>query len=127
MFRKKRLLVVDDDYDTCKAVARVFMRTGRFEVMTETLPDKVIIDVRRFRPDLIILDIMMPGKDGTLVAEDLRNSRWLKNIPIVFLSALVSEEEQSTDDDLKAGSVNTYIAKPFNNERLINTVDHLLV
>ena len=121
---KKKILLVDDEITLTKMMKLNLERTGRFEVWTENSGSKAIATIRRFQPDLIFLDIMMPEVSGDDIAQELRQDDQLSAIPIVFLTAIVSKEE--TD---KLGSViggNRFLAKPVKTEELLEVIDEMI-
>src|SRR2546423_7827085 len=87
----RRVLAVDDEPDVPRLVKWALERTGRYRVEVETTATDVVSAARRFRPELIILDVMMPEMDGADVAEALHADPDLRGIPVVFLTAAVSE------------------------------------
>ena len=122
---KKKILVVDDE----PALTRVIKRTlelskDRFEVRTENSGDAALATAREFQPDLVLLDVMMPDMDGPEVAERLRADPGLKQIKIVFLTAIVTKQETSpTGSDIGG---NIFLAKPVKREDLVACIDKQL-
>ena len=107
---KKRILLVDDEASITRSIKRNLETTGRYEVQTENFAPNALATAHRFKPDLILLDVMMPGKDGGEVAAQIKESSLLKDVPIVFLTAIVSTKETG-GHEATAGSMN-YLAKP---------------
>src|ERR1035437_9891060 len=99
--QKLKILVVDDE----EAIGRV-LKAGiemyGFTVRYESRSSDTIQACLEFHPDLVLLDIAMPGKDGGLVASELRSHPTLRRIPVIFLSSLVNKEEakQNTSGDI---------------------------
>ena len=100
---KKRILIIDDEENFCKLVKKNIEQTGEFEVHMATNGDDGIRLVREINPDLILLDIVMPGMDGADVVSLIRNDGSIKNTPIVFLTAIVREEEASSQSSFTRG------------------------
>ena len=130
-FFKKRILLIDDDEDFCLVVKRNLERIGNLVVTTTTIPAEGINVARResSKLDLILLDILMPVLSGTAVAMILHNDPQTKNIPIIFLTAVVSKEEMG-DELVKKwegfkGSEN-FVAKPVTTEQLIKAINKVL-
>jgi len=90
---KKKVLIIDDEENFCKLVKKNIEQSGEFEVHIETNGEDGIKLARKIKPNLILLDIIMPGMDGTDVASHIRNDKDIKDIPIVFLTAIVREDE----------------------------------
>ena len=101
---KKNILIIDDDEDFCKLVKKNIEQTGEFQVYIAINGEDGIKLTRGIKPDLILLDIMMPEMDGTDVAALIRDDKDIKDTPIVFLTAIVREEEA----DSQASSARGY-------------------
>jgi CheY-like chemotaxis protein len=89
---KPRVLCIDDDPGIGVLMSRLFEETGRFHFTFETEPFGAVGLARKFRPDLLILDINMPGQTGIQVASHLRSEPWLRYRPIVLFTALPTLE-----------------------------------
>src|ERR1035437_1060979 len=99
--QKYKVLVVDDE----EAIGRVLkagLEMHGFTVRYEVRSMDAIQACLEFHPDLVLLDIGMPGKDGGLVASDMRSHPTLRRIPVIFLSSLVNTEEaeRNTSGDI---------------------------
>jgi DNA-binding response OmpR family regulator len=92
---KKRILVIDDSTDITDPLKLYLERTGTFEVRVEREGSKGLQAAREFRPDLILLDVMMPDMDGGDVAAEIDEDQELKQTPIVFLTASVTRTEMT--------------------------------
>jgi CheY-like chemotaxis protein len=108
--QRKRILLIDDDIAAMRMIKLSLERTGRFLVHEESCPANAVPTARRFQPDLILLDIVMPEMDGGAVAACLAADSELRNIPVVFLTSLVSEKE-AVQGSLRSGGYQ-YLAKP---------------
>jgi putative two-component system response regulator len=98
--------------------------TGRYDVRTENSGEAGVAAAREFQPDLILLDVMMPGNDGGEVAAKIKEDKRLVNIPVVFLSAIVKKEEtQPTGGNI--GGL-TFLAKPVKLDDLITCIENHL-
>ena len=107
---KKRILLVDDEPGITRSIKLNLEVNGRYEVQTENVAVNVFNTARHFKPDLILLDVMMPGSDGGAVAAQLRESTQFKDVPIIFLTAIVSKKETGGREST-IGSM-SYLAKP---------------
>lgn len=85
-------------------------QTGRFDVCEENHGAHALATARLFRPDLVLLDVIMPDMDGGSVAAQLKHDELLQHVPIVFLTAIVSKEETGTQMKVIGG--NPFLAKP---------------
>jgi CheY-like chemotaxis protein len=92
---KKKVLIIDDEENFCKLVKKNIEQTGEFEVYIATNGDAGIKLARGIKPDLILLDVVMPEMDGADVVSQISNDESIKNTPVVFLTALVRKEEAS--------------------------------
>src|SRR6185295_5495734 len=85
--------LVDDEVAITRALAMYLTEHGDFIVRMENEGSRAVNAAREFKPDLILLDIMMPDADGPTIAAEIRADPALRNTPIVFLTALVSRNE----------------------------------
>ena len=122
---RPRILIVDDDAYTTHLVKVLLERTGDYLVLEENDAVKAYQSARDFRPDLILLDIVMPETDGGEVAARIEADPELKNIPIVFLTALVTRSEAKSGLKIQG---HPFLAKPVSIPELVNAIDeHLFV
>lgn len=90
---KQRVLLVDDEAGFTKLVKLTLERSGRFIVKEVNEGDKAWLIARDWKPDIIFLDVIMPKIDGGEVAQQVRSDPMLAHVPIVFLTAIVSQKE----------------------------------
>ena len=90
---KKRVFIVDDESGFTHLLKLTLERTGRFIVQEENDGTKAWLAARDFAPDIIFLDVVMPKIDGGDVAQQISSDPMLRHIPIIFLTAIVSEKE----------------------------------
>jgi two-component system, OmpR family, response regulator len=121
---KKRILVVDDEASFTRLLKLNLEQTGDYEVLTENAPAQAVSAARRFKPDLVLLDVMMPEMDGGTLAASLRASPALEQVPIVFLTAAVKKQEVASHRGLIGGF--PFIAKPVDLAELIECLKHHL-
>ncbi len=115
----KRILYVEDEPDI-QAVAKIALETvGGFELRVCSSGEEAIQDPISFAPDLILLDVMMPGMDGPTTLAELRKMPELANIPVIFMTAKVQPQEVAHFKSLGAIEV---IAKPFDPMTLAQTI-----
>ncbi|HWI16230.1 MAG TPA: ATP-binding protein [Vicinamibacterales bacterium] len=117
--RQPRILVVDDDANIRELLTQEFSDAG-YEVVTAANGRDAVAEVRRRRPDLIVLDVMMPEMNGFDVAAVLRNDPQTLDIPIIILS-IVQDRERG----FRLG-VDRYLTKPINTDLLFREVGALL-
>ncbi len=119
---KKRVLVVDDEKGFTDFIREALERTGRYEVRAENTGGSTLGAVRTFHPDLIFLDILLPDVEGSKVASDIRAEAGLRHVPIVFLTAIVTKEEQAAESGGLIGGF-PFLAKPVTIEELVRCVE----
>jgi len=100
---KKKVLIIDDEENFCKLVKKNIEKTGEFEVHIATTGEDGVRSAMEIKPDLILLDVVMPGMDGADVLSLIRNDKNIKDTPIVFLTAIVREEEDNSQASFTRG------------------------
>src|SRR2546426_11148585 len=120
----KRILVVDDETSITHLLKLNLEKSGNYSVRTENLGSKALPAARQFKPDLILLDVMMPDVDGGDVAAQIRSDAALKDVPIIFLTAVVKKEEVQARAGVIGGF--PYIAKPLDVKGVISVIEQNL-
>jgi CheY-like chemotaxis protein len=120
---RRRILIVDNDPNTTHLVKVLLERTGRYLVLEENDATKAHQSARNFRPDLILLDVVMPETDGGEVAAQVEADPELQNTPIVFLTALVTRAEAKSGLHIQG---HPFLAKPVSIPELINAIEQHL-
>ena len=118
----KKILIVDDEKDLVDAVA-YRLKANDYDVITAKDGVEGLDKARKERPDLIILDLMLPRMDGYKVCALLKKDARYSSIPIIMFTARAQE------DDIKMGrevGAEAYITKPFEPETLLNKIKELL-
>lgn len=118
---RAKILIVDDQPSIIK-MARVKL-DKEFEVYEANNGEEALKMVESAKPNLIILDVMMPKMDGFEVNRRLKQNEQFKKIPVIMLTARGSFEDQT--DALEAG-IEEYVTKPFNPQKLVDTVKEVL-
>jgi len=90
---KTRVFIVDDEAGFTRLVKLTLERSGAYEVLEENDASQAWLAARSFKPDIIFLDIVMPRMDGGEVAQQVRSDPMLAGVPIIFLTAIVSQLE----------------------------------
>jgi len=122
--KKKRLLIVDDEVMFTNAIKLAFGIKKDYEVCVENDPQKAIATARKFEPDVIILDVVMPVMDGGEVQRQLMEDPKLQHIPIIFLTAIVRQQEVEERNGVIGGS--HFIAKPVDADGLSGAIEKYL-
>jgi CheY-like chemotaxis protein len=118
---KKKILLIDDEKDFCFFVKNNLELTGEFQVITAIRAEEGINLARKERPDLILLDIVMPTMEGSDVAAVLLSDPRTRQIPVVFLTAVVTQEEIGLSTIKEIGG-HSFIAKPVDTESLSSCI-----
>ncbi|MFH1797924.1 MAG: response regulator [Candidatus Omnitrophota bacterium] len=119
--KKKKIVVVDDEKDFTEVVKEALEKTGRYEVIQANSGGEGIELTKKHHPSLVLLDLMLPDVDGNDVAMELKQNKSTENIPIVFLTAAVTEEETSAREGFIGGNI--FLAKPVGIRELVECVD----
>jgi CheY-like chemotaxis protein len=114
---KTKIFVVDDDVTASRLLAVGLEKTGLFEVKVENVATRAINSARQFRPDVIFMDVCMPGADGTDVAFHVQNDPILRSTPLIFLTSLVSGQESNSEGIERGGR--EFLAKPASLTKII--------
>jgi len=117
---KSKVLVVDDEADFAKAL-KVRLKANGYDVVLANDSIQAIMMACQEKPDLIILDIMIPGEDGFVVTERLKQSQATQYIPIIFLTGIPGGERRAH----KLGA-SAYVMKPYHPDQLLETVHKAL-
>ena len=118
---KKRILVVDDEPDFTNLLKLTLESHGYYEVREENDAEAARAAAREFDPDLVVLDIMMPQLDGSEVAAALKQDPMTREVPVIFLTALVSKEDAPMGTCSSGGQ--TFLPKNIRIEKLIACIE----
>jgi len=118
-----KIVIVDDEPDL-RALIRMSLEINNHEFFEACDAQTGLQLIESVDPDLILLDVMMPDMSGAEVAEELLLDDRTKNIPIVFITALVKKNEVKNDSGTVGGR--EFMAKPVSKEELINRIETTL-
>jgi two-component system, OmpR family, alkaline phosphatase synthesis response regulator PhoP len=121
--KKRRILIVDNDRDTTHLVKILLEKTGDYLVFEENDSAKAHQSVRNFRPHLILIDVVMPIRDGGEIATQVQADPELQNTPIICLTALVTQAEAKAGIRIDG---HPFLAKPINIQELIRAIEQHL-
>ena len=113
---KRKVLIVDDDAGLVELMVGEFQQDGRFDIRTANNGFDAGMLVKEFRPDLVVLDVMLPDINGKEVCQRVRSDESLESVKIICISGMV---EQDKIDDLRAAGANDFMGKPFGVEKLL--------
>ncbi len=119
---RKRILVVDDDKD-CLQLVKDFLESKNHEIITALEGETAIAKAKTIKPDLIIMDIMMPIMDGITALQKLKENPLTSGIPVIMLTS------KDKDEDVLAGykyGAEYYITKPFDLKQMMLGINLML-
>jgi len=119
-----KILIVDDNEKDLKLLELKLMQLGFRNIIKARDGQEALKLALRHLPDLICLDLMMPGLDGGMVKERLKEDHKTKNIPTIVLSSIITKDEQKSMQYLKGGDI--IIAKPYSSDELLEAIDKSL-
>ena len=119
---KKKVLIIDDEVAFTNIVKLTLEGKGTYEVCVENDSRHAIAAARKFWPDIIILDVVMPQLDGGEVHTQFRADPVLKHTPIIFLTAIVRQKEVDEHNGMIGGSF--YLAKPVSADDLVSAIEN---
>jgi excisionase family DNA binding protein len=114
---KRKVLVVDDDLELVELIQRVLEDDGRFEVRTVNNGFDAGMMVKEYRPDLIVLDVMLPDINGKEVCQRVRSDSNMEEVRILCISGMIEEDKVQ---DLKLAGADDFLSKPFDLDELID-------
>jgi two-component system alkaline phosphatase synthesis response regulator PhoP len=117
-----RILVVDDDKQIVRLI-QSYLERANYQVLTAYDGETALHIIRRERPDLIVLDLMLPNRDGWEITRAIRSDQSLAALPVIMLTARVEDTDKIVGLELGADD---YIAKPFNPHEVVARVRAVL-
>jgi len=120
---KRKVLLVDDDTELVELMTKVLEEDGRFEVRVATTGFDAGMMVKEYRPDLIVLDVMLPDINGKEVCQRVRADNTLEEVRILCISGMIEDDKIA---DLKLSGADDFLHKPFEIEALIDRMCGLL-
>lgn len=123
MNEKKRILCIDDDLELI-ALTRLVLRREGFEVAGAVGGVEGLEAIRREKPDLILLDLMMPDVDGWEVYRQMKADKDLSDIPVIVVTARTQSVDKALG--LQVAKVDDYITKPFGPKELVESIERVL-
>ncbi|MCB0834907.1 MAG: response regulator [Bacteroidetes bacterium] len=120
---KKKILIIDDDKDFMDITMKVLVQIGKFEVVASGHNEDAMAIVRREKPDLLLLDIMMPKVDGFTICKEIKDAEDLRNVKIIVYSAKIFDVDRKKALQLGADA---YVSKVIESNKLIDTIHQVL-
>jgi DNA-binding response OmpR family regulator len=121
--RERSLILVADDEEDVLALIRFRLEEAGYEVVTAADGDAALRLAKELKPDLAVIDVMMPGKDGYEVTQGMRASAETSRVPVILLTARVQEADVNRGFEVGADE---YIRKPFSAGHLRSRVQAML-
>ncbi|MCK4627553.1 MAG: response regulator [Sedimentisphaerales bacterium] len=120
---RRKVLVVDDDPEIVELIVDVLERDGRFDIKTATSGYDAGVLTQEFRPDLMILDYMLPDVNGNVVCKTIRQNSAFEHMKIIIVSGVVNRDEIKQLLELGADD---FMQKPFSIDSLVDRISELL-
>jgi excisionase family DNA binding protein len=120
---KRKAVVVDDDEELVELIKDALESDGRFEVRVANNGFDAGMIVKEYRPDVIVLDVMLPDINGKEVCQRIRSDSTLDDVKIICISGMVESDKV---DELKKAGANDFLQKPFEVEALIDSICRML-
>ena len=119
---KKTITIIEDEPFIIEALSFILEKEG-FIVKSISDGAKAIEFVKDTKPDLVILDIMLPNVSGMKILEDIRSTKLIAELPVLMLTAKGQKKDRRAAED---AGVNEFMTKPFDNAELIQQIKHML-
>jgi DNA-binding response OmpR family regulator len=120
---KRKVLIVDDDVELVELMSDAFAEDSRFDIKTANNGFDAGMQVKEFRPDIVVLDIMLPDINGKEVCQRVRLDPTMKTVKIICISGMV---EQDKIADLRAVGADDFMGKPFEVDKLVERCCEML-
>ena len=120
---KRKVLLVDDDVELVELMTKVLEEDGRFEVRVANTGFDAGMMVKEYRPDLIVLDVMLPDINGKEVCHRVRSDAALEDVRILCISGMIEEDKVQ---ELKLSGADDFLHKPFDIEELVDRMCSML-
>lgn len=120
---KKSLVLIVEDEESLLKLESILLTSRGYQVRGVTNGEKALREIAENRPDLVLLDIMMPGLDGFEVCRRIKQDPATSSIPVVMLTAKKNSQDQARGIEVGADA---YLTKPFKSVRIIEVIEGLL-
>ena len=122
-----RIILIDDDEDLPELTKSILVNEGH-QVLIFHEAEPAIVEIKKHKPDLILMDVMLPGINGAEAIQEIRKDPKLRNIPVIFLTGLVSaQDKDSMDIGINVSGLKyKVLAKPYEGKELLELVKRML-
>jgi DNA-binding response OmpR family regulator len=117
----KKILVLDDDEDILDILSFILKDSG-YEIQTLDNGEKVFDAIRKFKPDLVLMDVMLAGMDGRVICKRIKDTESTHDLPVILISG-THDLARSLDQQ---GAPNDFVAKPFDVDFLLERIKNQL-
>ena len=124
MTQRPKVLMIDDNKEICRLMKEYLEKSGRYDVTVFTDARMGVRYAQIEKPDVILMDLMMPDMDGTEAAEYLLDDEGTRNIPIIFITAAIKKDE--AEDRLGCIHGHPILAKPVTPIEVMNEIEKVL-
>lgn len=115
-----RILLIDDDPDI-RTIINILLKKNGFDVETASTRTEAFEKLELFRPDVILLDVLLSGSDGRVICKEIKEKESLKQVPVIMFSA-----HPAAGGKIMDYGADDFIAKPLNTQTLLDKVNHFL-
>ena len=115
---KKKILIVEDDHSISQ-LETILLKVRGYDVITESNGQAALESLKLQKPDLVLLDVMLPGMDGFEICQRIKSTPATEDIPVLFLTA--KKTEKDIEKGLEVGA-DSYITKPFKSAELLRSI-----
>jgi CheY-like chemotaxis protein len=122
MAAKTRILIVDDEPDFSDLFKENLEEAGNYEVQVVNDPKQAVATAKEFAPELIFVDVVMPGMDGGDVVTALKAEPRLRRVPTLMLTALVEESSSTTTGESERGGL-TFVSKTTHLDKILDIIE----
>lgn len=121
-----KVMAVDDEESFLSLLKLNLEQTGKFKVHAVSRSSEVMQMVKVFQPDIILMDVNMPDIDGPSIWAKMAEDEEMKRIPVIFLTALITKDEEEEYKRKAVGRLYSYLAKPVETDRLITVIEDIV-
>ncbi|HSX09190.1 MAG TPA: response regulator [Candidatus Saccharimonadales bacterium] len=118
---QRKILIIEDDIDILDAIQFILEREN-YEVWSTTKGEEVYKKIKEFKPELIILDVLISGSDGRTICKNLKSNKQTSHIPVIMMSA-----HPTVEKEYKQFGGDDFLAKPFETDELLSAVNNNLL
>ena len=120
---KKKILVIDDQEELLELTMRILQSRG-YDVITLVDGEEALHTIKKESPDLILMDMLMPGKDGAQICQEMKSDSSIRHIPVILTTGQMLDESEFSQEGLTGAD--DYLMKPFEIEELLAKIENLL-